>query len=255
MVGVPANTGGSDGRSARWQNHRRTRRRELVRAVVEAVRELGPDVGMDDIATHSGIAKQVFYRYFADKGDLRVTVGRAVARALVADVTQAFESESSLHDMLAAGIDRYLQLIAAEVSLYRFVTRSAEGERTRVEPADVVTDFQTVIGLTVARLIGDRLRGSGADAGAAEPWGFALVGAVRAAADRWLDAPAMSREALAAYLTEFAWQGLSMLETPAAGSAADSAVDSAAGSPDDPAGHGAEVKPLRAGARRSPRGR
>ncbi len=214
----------SDGRAERWRAHRQTRRRALMAAVVEAVRAGGPDVGMDDIAAHSGIAKQVFYRYFADKADMRVAVGRSVARGVVRDVTRAIEEQADIRAMLAAGIDRYLSLIAGNIELYRFVVAGAgsSGGRHRHDDTDIVADFETVLGVQVARLIGDRLRAQGRDAGAAEPWGFALVGATRAAADRWLAAPTMSREALAAHLTEFAWNGLSVI-----GDADDAAADTA----------------------------
>jgi len=40
-----------------------------------------------------------------------------------------------------------------------------------------------------------------------ETWGFAIVGAVRAAADRWLEEPTISRDTLAAHLTDLLWSG------------------------------------------------
>ena len=41
----------------------------------------------------------------------------------------------------------------------------------------------------------------------AETWGFAIVGTVHAAADRWLEEPTISRETLAADLTDLLWSG------------------------------------------------
>jgi AcrR family transcriptional regulator len=203
----------ADGRSERWREHRESRRRSLVGAVVAAVSAQGADIGMDDIAQQSGVSKQVFYRYFADKADLRLAVGRSVARWLVRDITRAVEAEVDLHAMLAAGIDRYLTVIETNREVYRFVVSpTATGSRHRGQASDLVADFETVLGLQVARLIGDRQRAAGLDAGAAETWGFALVGAVRAAADRWLAAPSLSRGALGDYLTEFAWNGLSSVD-------------------------------------------
>lgn len=43
----------------------------------------------------------------------------------------------------------------------------------------------------------------------AEPWGFAMVGAARSAAERWLDEPTLSRTALADALTSLLWAGAS----------------------------------------------
>ena len=96
-----------------------------MRAVAEAVRTDGADIGMEDIAAHSGLSKQIFYRYFSDKADLRIAVGRAVARAVVRDVTRAIEEQTRLRSMLAAGIERYLELIEENVELYRFVVAPA----------------------------------------------------------------------------------------------------------------------------------
>lgn len=193
-----------DGRRERWRIHRETRRRELVRSVADVVRRRGP-VGMDDIAAETGIAKQVFYRYFADKADLHRAVGRAAARAVVTEVTACIEAQSSPREMLRAGIDRYLALLEAEPALYRYVVNVPAS----VGEADVVEDYSTVLGMHVTRLIGDMLRAGGLDAGAAEPWGFALVGAVRSVADRWLASPTVSRDALTDYLTTYLWTGLS----------------------------------------------
>ena len=57
----------------------------------------------------------------------------------------------------------------------------------------------------------------GRDPAAAAPWGHAVVGLVRSAADWWLraDRP-MLRSELAAHLTDLAWAGLSgVVTTPA----------------------------------------
>ncbi len=43
------------------------------------------------------------------------------------------------------------------------------------------------------------------DTGAAELWGFGIVGMVRAAADRWLEQGTMSRATVVRDLTELVW--------------------------------------------------
>ncbi|MDP9101807.1 MAG: TetR/AcrR family transcriptional regulator [Actinomycetota bacterium] len=193
-----------DGRKERWRAHRVQRRAELIAAAIDAVRAGGAGVGMDGIAAASGIAKPVFYRYFADKADLFLAIGQVLAEGVVRDVTDAIDRETEPRRMLAAGIDAYLRGIEAEPELYRFVVRQPSGGAL----ADPVRDYATVVGLHAARRVHELLRQVGQDAGAAEPWGFGLVGLVRAAADRWLDQQSMSRAALADYLTTMAWDGL-----------------------------------------------
>ncbi len=81
-----------DGRSERWREHREARRQELIAAVMTVVSEQGAGVGMDDIARASHIAKPVFYRYFRDKAELFVEVGRAVGETVVAETTAAIDA-------------------------------------------------------------------------------------------------------------------------------------------------------------------
>lgn len=182
------------------------RREELIGATIAVVREHGAGVGMDDIAAHSGIAKPVFYRYFVDKADLHLAVGHSVADSVVRLVTKALDGELTARAKLAAGIDSYLRSVAADPELYQFVVHSTPPRRSPT--TDPVEDYATVVGLHATQVISDLLRQAGVDAGAAEPWGFGLVGMVRSAADRWLQHPAMGRDALVEYLTDLVVPGL-----------------------------------------------
>lgn len=189
-----------DGRKGRWAAHRTTRRAELIEAVVATVRERGSVISMDDVTAVSGIAKPVFYRYFKDKADLFLAVGQDAAERLVTEVVAAVEAQREPRAMLAAGVGAFLSGIEADPGLYRFVLRC---------PATTaaVSDYNVVVGMHISRLIGDILRNAGLDSGVAEHWGFAMVGAVRTAAERWLDQRTISREALAASLTDLLWSG------------------------------------------------
>ena len=92
--------------------------------------------------------------------------------------------------MVAASVETFLAEVEADPELYRFVVQ-------RPSTAGTASDYTAVISKHVSTVIGDVLRAVGRDAGVAEPWGFAMVGAARAAAERWLDEPTMSRAALA----------------------------------------------------------
>jgi AcrR family transcriptional regulator len=189
-----------DGRRERWEAHRVARRAELIDAVLGAVRERGPGIDMDDVSAVSGVAKPVFYRYFKDKADLFLSVGREVGERLVADVVAALEGTQNPRAMIAAAVDTFLRAVEDDPEVYRFVLQ-------RPANAETATDYSAVISKHASRVIGDLLREVGMDTGAAEPWGFAMVGAVRSAAERWLDEPTMSRPALAGYLTNLLWAG------------------------------------------------
>lgn len=191
-----------DGRRQRWAQHRATRRTELLEAVMTAVRERGPAIDMDDVTEVSGIAKPVFYRYFEDKADLYVSVGREVGERLVTSVVAAVGGTTDPRSMVAAGVETFLAEVEADPDLYRFVVQ-------RPSTAGAASDYTAVISKHVSTVIGDVLRAAGRDTGVAEPWGFAMVGAARSAAERWLDEPTMSRAALAEALTALLWTGAS----------------------------------------------
>lgn len=183
-----------DGRSDRWTAHRETRRRELIATVMAVVSELGADVGMGDISKASGVAKPVFYRYFKDKADLFVEVGRTAAEQVVGETTSAIDAAESPRDKLAAGIDAYLSGIESRPELYRFAAQHRD-----------LGDYVTIVGLHATRIIAEFMRQADMDTGAAELWGFGIVGMVRAAADRWLEQRTMSRAAVVRALTDLIW--------------------------------------------------
>lgn len=198
-----------DGRSARWDVHRAQRREELLGYVVAAVREHGAGVGMDQIAAAAGTSKAVFYRYFSDKADLYRSVGRRLADNLVASVTAAVgvhhtEDGADHRAMLAAGVNAYLRLLDEDPELYRFVVHNPAIEGS----AERFADYTSVVSDLITSLFAVRLRERGADPRPASPWGVAIVGAVRAAGDWWLDHPGRSRAQLADDLTELLWNGM-----------------------------------------------
>jgi AcrR family transcriptional regulator len=190
----------TDRRATRWDEHRAARREALVDATIGAVRELGPGVGMDEVAGRARTSKTVVYRHFADRADLYAAVCARVADVLVTQIRAATDAAVAPRDRVAAGIDAYLRLIEHDPQVYRFVMHRAAADTP-------VTDLVTLIGDDVARAIAAIRPGP-----AAVPWGHGIVGLVRGAADHWLAHPAgMTRAALAAHLTDLAWAGLSGL--------------------------------------------
>ena len=195
----------TDGRKGRWAGHREQRRAELTAAAIEAIRELGPEVGMEAIAARAGVSKPVLYRYFADKSELWLAVGQASATMVLDAITPAVAQVREERDVIAAAIDAYLTHIAADTSLYQFVVHQPDVARRR----DVVTDVVDTVASGLARILGDRLRARGLDSGAALPWAYGVVGYVQAVGDWWLrQQQPISREALGDYLTTFLWGGV-----------------------------------------------
>jgi AcrR family transcriptional regulator len=195
-----------DRRDARWDEHRRTRREQLVDAAVAAVGRHGAGVGMEEIAAAAGTSKTVVYRHFADRSDLHVAVCNRVAGQLLPKLREAMESSEEPREKVAAAIDTYLVFLEADPELYRFVVHGADRPTDR----DPIDSLGRLVAEQAAGLVAAALRQAGRDDAAGTPWGHGLVGMVRAAADWWLaaDRP-MLRGVLAAHLTDLAWAGLS----------------------------------------------
>jgi AcrR family transcriptional regulator len=193
-----------DGRSARWDTHRVQRREELLAQVITAVREHGSAVNMDQIAASAGTSKAMFYKYFSDKAELYRVVGRKLAGDLVAEVAAAVGAESDDRTMLRAGVDAYLRLLDTEPQLYRFVVHN---------PAVGTVDYSSVISELISSIFDSRLSERGLPGDPAGPWGIAVVGAVRAAGDWWLENPGLSRQELSDYLTALLWDGMNAAHT------------------------------------------
>ena len=197
--------GGTDGRKGRWAGHREQRRAELIAAAIAAIRQSGPDVGMDAIAAHAGVSKPVLYRYFADKSQLWLAVGRQAAAMVLDAIVPAVAAVREERQVIAAAIDAYLAHIAADTNLYQFVVHQPDIARHH----DVVADVVDTVAGGLARIFGDQLRARGLDSGAALPWAYGVVGYVQTVGDWWLrQQQPISRDALGEYLTTFLWSGV-----------------------------------------------
>ena len=202
-----------DRRDSRWDEHRRTRREQLVDATLVAVGKHGAGVGMEEIAAEAGTSKTVVYRHFSDRTELYVAVCTRVASQLLPKLRDAIETSEQPRQMVAAAIETYLAFLEADPELYRFVVHQQVLDR----PAngDPISNLSDLIGEQAAAIVGLALERAGHDPRAAAPWGHGAVGMVRSAADWWLrsDRP-MLRGELAAHLTDLAWAGLSGVVTP-----------------------------------------
>lgn len=174
-------------------------------AVIAAIRELGPEPGIDAVAAHAGVSKPVLYRYFTDKSGLWEAVARRAASAVVEAVGPAVAAVGEDREVVVAAVDAYLAYIENDPHLYRFVVHQRGIARER----DVVSDAIDTVASVLARILGDRLRALGLDSGGALPWAYGIVGYVQTVGDWWLrHQQPISREALAEYLTTLLWGGM-----------------------------------------------
>jgi AcrR family transcriptional regulator len=211
-VGSAAPGRGPDGRRARWTEHRRARREELVAAAVEAVRVAGPDFAVDDVARGAGVSKTVIYRYFGDKDELvdavleRISSAVLLPRLLGELATEREDDVARLHAVVAA----FVQLVEDEPALYRF----AYAHAGRSGRADLVAATEREIAEALGALMSQRLADAGRPTAPAMTWAYGVVGMVQLAAHWWSGTREVPAAELVDQLTALAAGGLGTLLPP-----------------------------------------
>jgi AcrR family transcriptional regulator len=195
---------------------REERRTQLLAAAVEAIRTIGPNASMEQLAAQGGVTKPILYRHFGDREGLGRAIGEHYATVLMTRLAAPLDSQEP-RDLLWRTVDTYLEFLEDEPQLYTFLT-SGGGARPDVEDAGAIVE---AVAREVAVRIGDQLGALGRDAGGAEPFAHGIVGLVHQAGDWWIRNRTMSRHALTTYLTTLLWSGF---EGIARGAGTDGAV-------------------------------
>jgi AcrR family transcriptional regulator len=202
-----------DGRSTRWEEHRRRRREELVTATLRAITAKGAGVGMDEVAAAAGTSKTVLYRHFADKEELYLAVADRVNSRILRELAEAVAAADSPREMLTGIIAAYVQLVEADPEVYRFVVSHPFLERPL--STDPVQRISGTIADETARTITAHLRVGGARDSSADALAHGLVAMIRTAADRWISSPnRVPAATLVSDLTHLAWGGLTNVLGP-----------------------------------------
>ncbi|QTI71551.1 TetR/AcrR family transcriptional regulator [Gordonia polyisoprenivorans] len=192
-----------DGRRQRWENHKRERRTELTDGTMAAVRELGADVGMDEIARHIGVSKTVLYRYFTDKNDLGVaTTVRFFETTLMPRLIETITDEVDEYTLTRTVINVYVRAVADEPALYRFaLSASPSSSVTSAESEKLVAQLLTS---TIVMRLAER----DGDSAGAQVWAYTLVGGIQRAVDWWMGERSIGVDDLIDYLTMMVWSSI-----------------------------------------------
>src|SRR4051812_32239969 len=165
---TPAGPVKPDGRKRRWHQHKVDRRNELVDGTLDAIRRLGSNVSMDEIAADIGVSKTVLYRYFVDKNDLTTAVMMRFAQTtLIPNMTAALTSNLDGYDLTREIIKVYVQTVANEPEPYRFVMANNSSGKSKA-----VADSEQIIARMLAVMLRRRMAGVGMDTGGVEPWAY-----------------------------------------------------------------------------------
>jgi AcrR family transcriptional regulator len=193
-------------RDLQRDQRREARRAQLLEDAIEAIREIGPGVTMEQLARRGGVTKPILYRHFRDRDGLVSAIGDRFSAQLLESVQSALTTEAEPRALLEGTVDAYLAFIEQDPALYRFLLQQVANPATGLVQINPLVD---TISRQVALVIGEQLRERGLDSGGAVPWAYGIVGMVHQAGDWWLDDRTMPRERVTGYLTTLLWGGLS----------------------------------------------
>jgi AcrR family transcriptional regulator len=194
------------GRPRGPRRSRAERREELLDGAERAIRRIGPQASMEELAAEAGITKPILYSHFGDRAGLADALAERTADLLIATLGDSLRQAAKTgnpHDVVAMAFESFCSFIESEPSIYRFLVRTSLDE-----PNPVSARLVTQIASRISTQLGHGMRLAGVDSAPAEPWGFAIVGMGFVAAEWWLDRRTMSKEDLIGHLTELVWGGL-----------------------------------------------
>ncbi len=194
---------GRDGRSTRWDPHRRERRLAIITAAVAAIEEFGPDALTGQIAEKAGVPRTHVYRHFDGKQALDLAVSRHIGNEIGERIRAGLATQGSAREVIGASIDQHLAWVEAHPNLYRFLAQNAYVVGATGEPAS--DDAKAAFAAELTTLIKRYMTALGADTEPAERIIVGVVGLVDATGVWWLERGEPSRAALTAELTDRVW--------------------------------------------------
>ncbi len=174
-----------DGRSTRWDPHRRERRIAIITAAISAIEQFGPDALTAQIAQQAGVPRTHVYRHFEGKQALDLAVSRHVSGELGQRIRSALTSQDSPRQMIAASIEAHLSWVEEHPNLYRFLAQHSYTVATTGTPA--IDDAKAVFATELTALVQAYMRMLDLDPAPAERVVVGLVGMVDATAAWWLE--------------------------------------------------------------------
>ena len=192
-----------DGRSTRWDPHRRERRLSIINAAIAAIEQHGPDVLTAQIAEAANVPRTHVYRHFEDKAALDLAVSTHVANQMGLQIRAGLATGGTSLSIIAGAIDQHLGWVESHPNLYRFLAQHSYRISSGV--AGGASDAKAVIATELTALWSRYMTALSIDTAPAERVIIGVVGLVDATAVWWLGRDDIPREEVANELTEQVW--------------------------------------------------
>ena len=196
-----------DGRSTRWDPHRRERRLTIITAAVAAIEQYGPEVLTAQIAETAGVPRTHVYRHFDDKHALDLAVSAHIGNEIGQRIRAGLAAGGTARTIISGAVGGHLAWIEEHPNLYRFIAQHAYAVRSKGDEG--AEDAKAAFAAELTSLVQRYMQALGVDTAPAERMIVGVVGLVDATAAWWLergqDDVGPTRAELTAELTERVW--------------------------------------------------
>jgi AcrR family transcriptional regulator len=182
------------------------RRQQLLEAARRAVRAIGTEVSMDEIAAEAGITKPILYRHFGSRAGLATAVASDYSTACLTHVTERIRGLATAADLVRGVIDAFVEFVERDPALFAFISDERGFGRLAAAGHSVQSHLPLQRGL--AFVLKSALESRGRDGSPAATWGHALAGMLGASTRWWLQDRSLPREELVRHLFELVWYGV-----------------------------------------------
>jgi AcrR family transcriptional regulator len=162
-----------------------TRRDALVAAAVSCIEEVGPAVGMAQIAERAGVPRPHVYRVIASKEELDAEVGRLAADRFVERVRRAMAQPASLRETVHGAVESAVAWAGDHPNLYRFLA-ARQHARAAARPRHGRGRFLELLVSSSSEFL-RRTGGGVADAPGTDGVFVGIMGLIDASIIWWLD--------------------------------------------------------------------
>jgi AcrR family transcriptional regulator len=193
----------ADGRSTRWEAHRRERRKAIITGAMSAIEEYGPEPLTGQIAAKAGVARTHVYRHFDDRPALDLAVCRYVAAQIGRRIRSGLATPGSARQIIGGAIGEHLGWVESHPNLYKFLAQHAYLVSETGSPGS--DDAKAVFAAELTGVLQAYLKAFGVDPAPAQRVVIGVVGMVDATAAWWLDHRELTRAELTSALTDQVW--------------------------------------------------
>lgn len=125
----------SDGRDARWDEHRQSRHELVITTAIAMIDQGRSDAGVAAIAAEAGVPRSVVYRLFKDREDLDEQIRRRIVDGMVADLAPALVVRGTIRAGVRRAVSTYVGWVQAHAGLHRFLGAGSASHPEHGSPA------------------------------------------------------------------------------------------------------------------------